>query len=461
MDRKRKGIAGLFKPKASAKNKLADAPEVSPAPALSAAPQVVRRDTSRLLPKFQATANDQPNVRSSDRIAAMRAKLRHAFTPSQPIADRRMFAGREDVLRSMIGAIEDQRLHVVIYGERGIGKTSLLHMLTQAANEARYIVIYTSCGAGSNFDDIFRAAAVDIPILFHSGFAPTNEQAERGATLADLLPKEPVTPRQFGDLCSKLTGTRVLIVLDEFDRCENVAFRRDIAELIKNLSDRLGRVQLVLAGVAADLTELVTHIPSIRRNIWALRIPKMNDEEVLQIVSNGEKEVGFTFEPSASDLLVTLSRGSPYVANLLGHHAGQNALNEGRQLVTTPHVLAAAEDVEADFAGRVSPSTLSRVNKLMDEGLTGDLDCVIGAALAGRGPFNARDLQRFGDIDVSRGSRLLESLAAAGLLVRPHGDDAADRWEFTEEALPTYLWLSTARADLNRTEARAAAGAGR
>ena len=29
---------------------------------------------------------------------------------------------------------------------------------------------------------------------------------------------------------------------------------RDVAELIKNLSDRRGRVQLVLAGVAADLT---------------------------------------------------------------------------------------------------------------------------------------------------------------------------------------------------------------
>ena len=94
----------------------------------------------------------------------------------------------------------------------------------------------------------------------------------------------------------------MLIILDEFDRCESGAFRRDVAELIKNLSDRLGRVQLVLAGVAADLTELVEHIPSIRRNIFALSVPKMPDTEVLQIVSNGEREAGLTFDPATSAL---------------------------------------------------------------------------------------------------------------------------------------------------------------
>src|SRR4051812_32367312 len=156
------------------------------------------------LPRFQATASDQLNNRANDRFASIRARLRHAFTPSQPVADRRMFAGREDVLKTIIGSIEDQRLHVVLYGERGIGKTSLLHMLTQAAHEARYIGVYSSCGANSTFDETFRAAAVDIPLLFHSGFAPTTTEAEKGSSLADLLPNEPISPRKFGDLCTKL-----------------------------------------------------------------------------------------------------------------------------------------------------------------------------------------------------------------------------------------------------------------
>ena len=167
-----------------------------------------------------------------------------------------------------------------------------------------------------------RYAIASIPLLFHSGFAPTTAEAEKGSTLADLLPNEPISPRKFGDLCTKLVGTRVLIILDEFDRCESGAFRRDVAELIKNLSDRQGRVQLVLAGVAADLTELVEHIPSIRRNIFALRLPKMSDAEVLQIVANGEREASVTFDTHAGAYVVALASGSPYIASLLCHHAG-------------------------------------------------------------------------------------------------------------------------------------------
>ena len=75
--------------------------------------------------------------------------------------------------------------------------------------------------------------------------------------MADLLPAGPLSPRLVADLFAKLTGTRLLVVLDEFDVCESPDFRRNIAELIKNLSDRSIRTQLVIAGVAADLTELV------------------------------------------------------------------------------------------------------------------------------------------------------------------------------------------------------------
>ena len=40
----------------------------------------------------------------------------------------------------------------------------------------------------------------------------------------------------------RLVGTRVLVILDEYDRVVDVNFRREVAELIKNLSDRAARV---------------------------------------------------------------------------------------------------------------------------------------------------------------------------------------------------------------------------
>ncbi|WP_165843964.1 ATP-binding protein [Phenylobacterium kunshanense] len=399
------------------------------------------------LPRFKSTASDQVSSRGGDRFAAVRARLRDAFTPSQPVADRRFFAGREDVLRAVIRSIEDQRLHVVLYGERGIGKTSLLHVLTQAASEARYIVVYTSCGANSKFDETFRAAAAEIPLLFHSGYSPTATEAEKGATLADLLPAEPLTPRKFGDLASKLTGTRVLIILDEFDRVDSGAFRRDVAELIKNLSDRLGRVQLVLAGVAADLTELVEHIPSIRRNIFALRVPKMTETEVLQIVANGERETDLKFDADASASVVTVARGSPYLASLLCHHAGHAALDDGRNVVQPADVARAVDMAVTEFEGRLPKPVQAHVRRLFDQGRAEVLALAARAALSSDGIVSAAEIAASGEITARKAEEIINALVAEGLL-RPNLDGGDERFAFVEDGLPTLIWMTWAQHNL-------------
>ena len=79
-------------------------------------------------PRFRATAGGQLGSQAETAIARTRMKLLEAFTPSQPVSDRKRFAGRVDMLNSIIRAIEEQRLHVVVYGERGIGKTSVMHV---------------------------------------------------------------------------------------------------------------------------------------------------------------------------------------------------------------------------------------------------------------------------------------------------------------------------------------------
>lgn len=405
------------------------------------------------LPRFNATASDQMSGRGGDRFSTVRAKLRNAFTPSQPVAERRMFAGRDEVLKTIIRSIEDQRLHVVLYGERGIGKTSLLHVLTQAATEARYIVVYTSCGANSNFDDTFRAAAAEIPLLFHSGFSPTATESEQGSTLADLLPTEPLSPRKFGDLCAKLTGTRVLIILDEFDRALAGSFRRDVAELIKNLSDRLGRVQLVLAGVAADLTELVEHIPSIRRNIFALRVPKMSESEVLQIVANGERETDLKFDADASAFVVAVARGSPYIANLICHHAGHASLDQGRSTVTPQDVASAVDRAILEFQGRIPTPAQALVRKLFEQGRQDALAMVARAALTGDGAFDAAEVASINEVTPRKAQDVIDALLGERLLKALPGEDAAGRYAFVEEGLPTLIWMTWAQRNLSRAPA--------
>jgi Cdc6-like AAA superfamily ATPase len=400
------------------------------------------------LPRFRTNASDQPH-RRDDRFASIRMKLRAAYTPSQPVFDPRMFAGRLGVLKGAIRAIEDQRLHLVIYGERGIGKTSLLHMLTSAARTARYIVIYLSCGAASNFDETFRAVATDIPLLYHSDFGPTAHEAESGASVAGLLPSGPLLPRQFGDLCGKLTGTRVLIILDEFDRASDPQFRRDVAELMKILSDRSVRVQLVVAGVAADLAELVEHIPSIRRNILSISVPLMSNEEVEELVKNGERTSGVAVTPAGREGIVQISSGSPYIASLICHHAALEALDHGRLEVTPADVSAALDVALGELTTRLSKNVLEHVTNLKGGSSAELLSLIAAASLTGGGEFDLPLIESMaGGAKAALCITFASQLAAKGVLVTERGG-SRKRYAFVEDAVPSYVWFLTAQQRMN------------
>ena len=125
------------------------------------------------LPRFSAMASDDVDNTGTDPARARaQLALRDALGASQPVISRERFAGRHDALAQLIAAIEQQRLHVVIYGERGIGKTSLVHVFADTAREARYLVLYGSCGTDGRFDEIFRAFAAKIPMLYHRSVLP-------------------------------------------------------------------------------------------------------------------------------------------------------------------------------------------------------------------------------------------------------------------------------------------------
>ena len=406
--------------------------------------QTPQSDAAAELPRFSMSAVDQPS-RRDDRFASVRMKLRSAYTPSQPVFDPRMFAGRMGVLKAAIRAIEDQRLHLVIYGERGIGKTSLLHMLTSAARDARYIVAYMSCGAASNFDETFRSVSTEIPLLFHSSYAPTTAEAEKGASLASLLPAGALLPRRFADLCNKLTGTRVLIILDEFDRAENVEFRRDVAELIKILSDRSVRVQLVIAGVAADLAELVEHIPSVRRNILAIPVPLMTAEEIGELVANGERTSGVTMTPAAREQIVSVSAGSPYIASLICHHAALDALDNQRLDVSPADVTSGIEQAQAELGTRISKGAMDQLTRLSNENGTELLGVIAAASLAGGGEFDAAmiDSKAPSASKAAMCKSLLAELASRDILFVERDDGTRKRYAFIEDAIPSYLWFLT------------------
>ena len=57
--------------------------------------------------------------------AVLWADVTEAFSPGAPIKEQQMFAGREAEARTLVDAVLQRGRHAIVYGERGVGKTSL------------------------------------------------------------------------------------------------------------------------------------------------------------------------------------------------------------------------------------------------------------------------------------------------------------------------------------------------
>jgi Cdc6-like AAA superfamily ATPase len=401
------------------------------------------------LPRFRTTAGDQIDPRTADRFASLRSKLSNAYTPAQPVTDRRMFAGRTKVMTTLIRSIEDQRLHAVIYGERGIGKTSLMHMVAMAAQEARYLVVYLTCGARSEFDETFRAIAAAIPLMYHKAYGPTSPEGERGDTLASVLSPEPITVRGASEALNKIEGTRVLVILDEYDRSISEDFRRSVGELLKSLSDQSVRVQFMIAGVAANMTELVANVPSIQRNIIAMQLPKMTAAEIRGIIRNGEAITDLEFDDGAVHGVIARCIGFPYLASLISHRSALAAMDQSRSRVTAADVAAATAEVLEEFRGRISRRTHLQIEDQVRLGKLAVLGALAGAAHSTGGWFTTDEISGLhaDAVVISEAPAYAESLAERHILIEDREDEFGRAFRFLEPSSPVYIWLMAARAE--------------
>ena len=70
-------------------------------------------------------------VFGEDERRIRKSNVRHIFTPHKPITDERFFRGRLEEMKQLLSTLNTPGEHALLYGDRGVGKSSLANIAAQ------------------------------------------------------------------------------------------------------------------------------------------------------------------------------------------------------------------------------------------------------------------------------------------------------------------------------------------
>ena len=322
-------------------------------------------------------------------IDAAIAVLKDIFRPASPTIERKLFKGRDRELTQLLSAIQEVGMHAVVYGERGVGKTSLAYMGRGAFAIVNPIALTVrlACSAEDDFQSVWKRlpshVRQELDLAEESTREALKDVVER---VEDLVVYDDGTPdtvtRALHLLGSKLP---LLVIIDEFDRIDDPDVTLLFADLIKTMADNPVACTVVLVGVADDVDELVESHGSIDRSMRQVQMPRMTPGELSEVVVDGVSEFGYrtgiklSLDPEVVSAIANMSQGFPYYTHLLAGAIVERAVREGLTQVTSRMVIeallealdTAAQSIRSAYADAVSSNQTAQFE-----------DTLLGCAMA-------------------------------------------------------------------------------
>lgn len=316
-----------------------------------------------------------------------RTILMNAFNPDTELDDPDRFAGRSQQVRELVDSLHSNGSTPLIYGDRGLGKSSLALQLRLIAmgnvellhqiraerlalqDDRHFLTFYVTCtDLTQNFADLLQAlvnSAESVELVQTSvganhlvdrttkkklslKFVELESSNKYAVESQRLTYQELNLEEKLIELCELLTtayGQPVLFIIDELDRMKNT---NGLASFLKAASSP--DLKFMLVGIASNVSALLSDHQSLERRLVPVRVPLMESKELEQIVYKAETHlkaagIGISFSPRAASRLAKVASGFPWFVHALGQRCLIEADDAPRSIVHYQHVQIAISGV--------------------------------------------------------------------------------------------------------------------
>lgn len=257
-------------------------------------------------------------------------KIASVVNPAAPVRSIEHLKGRAQDLEEIERALYAAGRHIFIYGDRGVGKSSLAATAAYQYQSAEAEPIFVSGSPNETFNSIVANIAVQalgrskiesrkkheaVSIEFRGMKWSRGEEVSTSDLGAQL--------KTVGDATELLKqvaekhSAKPTIVLDEFDTIPDVAERAQFAALLKQLGDQAVELKFFMTGVGQSLQDLLGAHQSAHRQLATIELQRLGFEGRREIVQDAAAAFDLELDDNVNWRIALISDGFPYYVHLL------------------------------------------------------------------------------------------------------------------------------------------------
>jgi len=292
-----------------------------------------------------------------DKIVELGLEIDNPYIFGMPLAsNQEIFVGRTDISRHLRRVLIDNiHLPAMLYGQRRMGKTSLLKNLGRLLPKGVIFLFVDGQGIG--------VAQNYLGLLYNMSREMSKSAKQQGVIFPPLTRQElEIDPFSiFNEWLDNVEEfiinagyEKAVLALDEFEALDHgLDLERFDAEdmfyMLRYLIQNRDRFEILLAGSheVSDMNRWATHLV----NIKTVKISYLLPEEALELIEHPTRDFPLAYTPQARQRILDLTRGHPHLIQLLCYEVVKIKNNHP----TPERYTATLTDVEA-----VIPRALSK-----------------------------------------------------------------------------------------------------